>query len=91
MYHKRKGKLSASIFSKITVGKKKNPNAGGAGFKGETERVKHRVAFALTPCPLSCLLFRLTARQPKDSMFTPALLVLLPLSLSSQPAIPTRT
>lgn len=56
----------------------------------ESRRVKYRVAFALTPCPLSRLFFRLTARQPKDSMFTQALLALLLLSPSSQPATPTR-
>ena len=46
---------------------------------------------ALTLSPLLHLCFRLTARQPKDSMFTWALLALLPPSRSSLPAIPNRT
>ena len=54
-------------------------------------RSKEGQAQLVTRSPLSHLCFRLTARQPKDSMFTRVLLALLPPSRSSPPAIPTRT
>ena len=54
-------------------------------------RSKEGQAQLVTRSPLSHLCFRLTARQPKDSMSARVLLALPPPSRSSPPAIPTRT